>query len=49
MTIYPRMAREFGLELQMTFTAFSAQFVVTLPETELISEYEKYKALVNKL
>lgn len=49
MTIYPRMAREFGLELQMAFTAFTAQFVVTLPEAELISEYEKYKALVNKL
>ncbi len=49
MTIYPRMAREFGLELQMTFTAFSSQFVVTLPETELVAEYEKYKALVNKL
>lgn len=49
MTIYPRMAREFGLELKLTFTDFTAQFVVTLPDWELKEEYEKYKALVNKL
>lgn len=49
MTIYPRMAREFGLELQMTFTTFTAQFIVTLTPDDLISEYEKYKALINKL
>ena len=49
MTIYPRIAREFGLELQMTFTAFSAQFIVTLTPDELIAEYEKYKELINKL
>ena len=49
MTIYPRMAREFGLELKLTFTDFTAQFVITLPDWELNEEYERYKALVNKL
>lgn len=49
LTVYPKMAREFGLELQMTFTTFTAQFVITLPAEELIAEFEKQKALVNKL
>jgi hypothetical protein len=49
MTIYPKMAREFGLDLQLTSTPFSAQFVITLPAEELIAEHEKHKALINKL
>jgi hypothetical protein len=49
MTVYPRMAREFGLDLQMTFTSFTAQFVVKLPDEELLKENEKYEALINKL
>jgi hypothetical protein len=49
MTVYPRMAREFGLDLQMTFTSFTAQFVVKLPDEELLAENEKYEALINKL
>jgi hypothetical protein len=44
-TIYPKMAREFGLDLQLT----STQFVITLPAEELIAEHEKFKALINKL
>jgi hypothetical protein len=46
---YEDLAKGFGLELQMTNTAFSAQFVITLPAEELIAEYEKYEALINKL
>ena len=46
---YEDLAKGFGLELQMTSTAFSAQFVITLPAEELIAEYEKYEALINKL
>ena len=46
---YEDLAKEFGLELQMTNTAFSAQFVITLPAEDLIAEYEKYEALINKL
>lgn len=46
---YEDLAKGFGLELQLTNTAFSAQFVLTLPAEELIAEYEKYEALVNKL
>ena len=46
---YEDLANEFGLELQLTSTPFSAQFVVTLPAEELISEHEKHKALINKL
>lgn len=49
MTVYPKMAREFGLDLQMTFTSFSAQFVIKLPDEELLAENEKYEALINKL
>ena len=46
---YEDLAKGFGLELQMTSTTFSAQFVITLPAEELIAEYEKYEALINKL
>ena len=46
---YEDLAREFGLELQLTNTSFSAQFVITLPAEELIAEHEKYEALINKL
>ena len=46
---YEDLAKGFGLELQMTSTSFSAQFVITLPAEELIAEYEKYEALINKL
>ena len=46
---YEDLAREFGLELQLTSTNWSAQFVITLPAEELIAEYEKYEALINKL
>jgi hypothetical protein len=46
---YEDLAKGFGLELQMTNTAFSAQFVITLPAEELIAEFEKYEALINKL
>ena len=46
---YETMAKGFGLELQLTSTSFSAQFVITLPAEELIAEYEKYEALINKL
>ena len=46
---YEDLAKDFGLELQLTNTAFSAQFVITLPAEELIAEYEKYEALINKL
>lgn len=46
---YEAMAKEFGLELQLTSTTWSAQFVLTLPAEELIAEFEKYEALVNKL
>ena len=46
---YEDLAKGFGLELQLTSTAFSAQFVITLPAEELIAEFEKYEALVNKL
>ena len=46
---YEDLAKGFGLELQLTSTAFSAQFVITLPAEELIAEYEKYEALINKL
>jgi hypothetical protein len=46
---YEDLAKGFGLELQLTNTAFSAQFVITLPAEELIAEYEKYEALINKL
>ncbi len=47
--IYQRMAMEFGLKLRLTLTDFSAQFVITLPDRKLKEEYERYKALVNKL
>ena len=46
---YEDLAKDFGLELQLTATTFSAQFVITLPAEELIAEYEKYEALINKL
>ena len=46
---YETMAKGFGLELQLTSTDWSAQFVITLPAEELIAEFEKYEALVNKL
>ena len=46
---YEDLAKGFGLELQLANTAFSAQFVITLPAEELIAEYEKYEALINKL
>ena len=46
---YEDLAKGFGLELQLTSTTFSAQFVITLPAEELIAEYEKYEALINKL
>ena len=46
---YEDLAKGFGLELQLTSTAFSAQFVITLPAEELIAEFEKYEALINKL
>ena len=46
---YETMAKGFGLELQLTATTFSTQFVITLPAEELIAEYEKYEALINKL
>ena len=46
---YEDLAKGFGLELQLTSTSFSAQFVITLPAEELIAEYEKYEALINKL
>jgi len=46
---YEDLAREFGLELQLTSTNWSAQFVITLPAEELIAEFEKYEALINKL
>ena len=46
---YEDLARDFGLELQLTSTNWSAQFVITLPAEELIAEYEKYEALINKL
>ena len=46
---YEDLAKGFGLELQLTATTFSAQFVITLPTEELIAEFEKYEALINKL
>ena len=46
---YEDLAKGFGLELQLTSTDWSAQFVITLPAEELIAEFEKYEALVNKL
>ena len=46
---YEDLAKGFGLELQLTATTWSAQFVITLPAEELIAEYEKYEALINKL
>ena len=46
---YEDLAKGFGLELQLTSTDWSAQFVITLPAEELIAEYEKYEALINKL
>ena len=46
---YEDLAKGFGLELQLTSTTFTAQFVITLPAEELIAEYEKYEALINKL
>ena len=46
---YEDLAKGFGLELQLANTAFSAQFVITLPAEELIAEYEKYESLINKL
>jgi len=46
---YEDLAKGFGLELQLTSTTFSTQFVITLPAEELIAEYEKYEALINKL
>ena len=46
---YEDLAKVFGLELQLTRTDWSAQFVITLPAEELIAEFEKYEALVNKL
>ena len=46
---YEDLAKGFGLELQLANTSFSAQFVITLPAEELIAEYEKYEALINKL
>ena len=46
---YEDLAKGFGLELQLTSTSFSAQFVITLPAEELIAEFEKYEALINKL
>ena len=46
---YEDLAKGFGLELQLTSTDFSTQFVITLPAEELIAEFEKYEALVNKL
>lgn len=46
---YEDLAKDFGLELQLTSTTWSAQFVITLPAEELIAEYEKYEALINKL
>ena len=46
---YEDLAKGFGLELQLTATTWSAQFVITLPAEELISEFEKYEALINKL
>ena len=46
---YETMAKGFGLELQLTATTFSTQFVITLPAEELIAEFEKYEALINKL
>ena len=46
---YEDLAKGFGLEIQRTHTNWSAQFVITLPAEELIAEFEKYEALVNKL
>ena len=46
---YEDLAKDFGLELQLTSTNWSAQFVITLPAEELIAEFEKYEALINKL
>ena len=46
---YEDLAKGFGLELQLTSTTFTAQFVITLPAEELIAEFEKYEALINKL
>ena len=46
---YEDLAKGFGLELQLTSTNWSAQFVITLPAEELIAEFEKYEALINKL
>ena len=46
---YEDLAKDFGLELQLTSTNWSAQFVITLPAEELIAEHEKYEALINKL
>lgn len=46
---YETMAKGFGLELQLTTTDWSAQFVLTLPAEELVAEYEKQKVLINKL
>lgn len=44
--LYREMARkEFGLDLQLTSTSFTAQFVVSLPVKELVAEHEKYKTL----
>jgi hypothetical protein len=46
---YEDLAKGFGLELQLTNTYWSSQFVITLPAEELIAEYDKYEALINKL
>ena len=46
---YEDLAKGFGLEIQRTSTNWSAQFVITLPAEELIAEFEKYEALINKL
>ena len=46
---YETMAKGFGLQLQLTRTDWSAQFVITLPAEELVAEYEKQKVLINKL
>ena len=46
---YEDLAKDFGLELQLTSTNWSAQFVITLPAEELIAEFEKYEALINNL
>ena len=46
---YEDLAKGFGLELQLTNTTWSAQFVITLPAEELIAEFEKYEEIINKL